>query len=100
MSRSYKKKPYATDNSKSKEKKRVANSHVRSAVKGNEEYLPQNSDYKKIHESWNIHDYEFFRTKEQALEWYNKYKDEPNVKKLYPNEKAVVRWWYKCYRNK
>ena len=100
MSRSYKKQPYITDSSGSKERKKVANSHVRSTVRELDEYLPQGSDYKKIHEPWDIHDYKFTMTKREMIQWWEKYKDTPYVKKKYPTMRHIIRQWYKLYRNK
>lgn len=100
MSRSYKKNPWVTDNVHSKERKKVANNKVRTSVKHEEEMLPQGSTYKKIHESWEIHDYAFRQTKRAALQWWYKHNTEPYVIKKYPNEKAVLREWYKYHRNK
>ena len=63
MSRSYKKNPYCTDGSPhtTKESKKFANKKVR-----NYEDIPNGSAYKKVSESWDIHDYVSNRTWEEA----------------------------------
>lgn len=98
MSRSYKKNPYFTDGSPgtTKEKKKFANKKVRNY---DLEGLPQHGGYKKVSESWDIHDYTGRWTWQEAkAEWEreeNKY-----LKKSYPTLKAYYRYWLKCCKSK
>ena len=67
MSRSYKKNPYCTDASPgtTKEKKKFANKKVR-----NTKNIPKHGGYKKISESYDIHDQIHRWTWEVAkIEW-------------------------------
>jgi len=67
MSRSYKRNPVYTDRTHgAKYWKRVSNKKVR---KSNNVFLKGNK-YKKIYNSWNIHDYISRWSKEQALDYY------------------------------
>lgn len=99
MSRSYKKHPWAGDN-KGKWKKRIANSKVRSYLKNYENTL-KFSDFKKVHESWDICDYGWLYTWKQYWEhiirawnkWGYKYYS-------YPNKKEEYRKWYTTYKMK
>jgi hypothetical protein len=97
MSRSYKKSPCFTDGSPgvTKEKKRIANKKVR-----NTEDLPtRGKAYKKVSDSYDIHDYTGRWTWEEAKsEWereVNTY-----LKRKYPTLKAFYRYWLKCCKTK
>ena len=65
MSRSYKKNPVCTDGSPhtTKESKKFANKKVR-----RHEDIPNGSAYKKVSDSYDIHDYIFSRTWKEAKE--------------------------------
>ncbi len=96
MSRSYKKNPYVTDGSPgvTKERKKFANKKVR-----NTQELPNNSAYKKVAESYDIHDWVHRWTWEEAKrEW------ERNnfgwIQKRYPTLKDYYRYWLKCSKLK
>lgn len=99
MSRSWKKNAYAGDH-KGKGKKRVANSKVRMYLKNLDNIL-QNSDYKKIYETWDICDYGALYTWKQYWEhtlyswykWGHKYYP-------FPDEKEEYREWYTTYKMK
>lgn len=96
MSRSYKKSPVYTDGSPgtTKEKKKVANRKVRHT-----EDIPSGGAYKKIHESWDIHDYVNRWTWEEAkVEWENG-KNE-YLKKHYPTLESYYYYWLKCCKLK
>lgn len=96
MSRSYKKNPVYTDGRNGQKKaKRRANHIVRQA---NIEELPlKGNAYKKMSESWEIHDYISRWTWEEALDWYNKHPDQYSE---YPTEKEFYRYWYKISKMK
>ena len=97
MSRSHKKNPWYTDHhvKSSQENKKFANKKVR-----NTEEIPNGGSYKKVSESWDICDFKFFYTKEEAIEEYNKAKenDEEWVKKY--TLKEWLRHWRTIYYNK
>ena len=99
MSRSYKRTPWAGD-TKGKDKKRQANSKVRMFLK-NLDQIIQNSDYKKVYESWNICDYGW---KYDWKEYWEKillfYKEHPEYFKNPPNKEEEYRKWYKTYKMK
>lgn len=69
MSRSYKKEPVYTDYSRKTTKywKRQANHKVR-----RENNIPNGKAYRKVYNSWKIHDYVTRWTKTEAIAWYNK----------------------------
>ena len=95
MSRSYKKHPYCTDSSPktTKEKKKFANKKVR-----NYDDLPDGAAYKKISESWDIHDYSDRWTWEEAKRaWEDK---DSYYSKHYPTLKDFYRYWLKCAKTK
>ena len=102
MSRSYKKNPYVTDHSSgTKSMKRIANRRVRRSIK-NDEDMPARLQHKKMTESWDICDYRWRMTRQDAIEWYNdnsQYKSS-YFKKRYPTLEAWLKYWDKCYRRK
>ena len=93
MSRSRKKVPICKDHPTGKWGKRQANRAVRRR-KG--ESLNRKS-YKKVYDSWDIHDYIAFYPKEQAIkDWYIEEND-PNVigwrhKKYQTLERWLIAW--------
>lgn len=97
MSRSYKKSPYANDSHRksTKESKKFANKKVRNITN-----IPNGGAYKKIFESWDIRDYSFRQTWEEAKEYYEKNKDSYWMQKRYPTLKDWYRRWLKYYKNK
>ena len=99
MSRSYKRTPWSGD-VKGKDKKRQANSKVRMFLKDPENEI-QNSDFKKVSESWDICDYGWTTSWEEywenCLKRYEKY---PSLYKKPPNEKEEYRRWYKWFKMK
>lgn len=96
MSRSYKKSPVYTDSSPgtTKEKKKVANRKVRHA-----EDIPNGGAYKKVHESWDIHDYVNRWTWEEAKAFWESGENE-YLTQHYPTEKDFYRYWLKCCKSK
>ena len=107
MSRSYKKNPYVTDKSAgTKSMKRIANRTVRRRVKDDED-MPARLQHKKMTESWNICDYKWRMTREEAIQWYNEQlewqKNKGSLtyfKKRYTTLEAWLKYWEKCYVRK
>ena len=101
MSRSYKKNPYATDNGNSKNGKRIANRKFRRTLYN--ENTGGRLQHKKYTESWNICDYRWRMTREDAIHWYKnemEHKASSYFKKRYPTLEAWLKYWDKCYRRK
>ncbi len=85
MSRSRKKSTFVTDNHghnlRRKFMKRYYNKSLRNSLKNNDELLQGNS-YRKYSDSWNICDYRWYWSEENAIkEYYSKHGD----------------WFYKKY---
>ena len=106
MSRSYKKNPFVTDNGDTKQNKRLANRAVRRRLK-NEEDIPARLPHKKMTESYNICDYRWRMTREEAIQWYkDQYEWQKNkgtldyFLKRYPTLDAWLKYWDKCCRRK
>ena len=108
MSRSYKKNPYVTDNSNGRRKfsKRHANHRVRQRVSMDDE-LPARLQHKKMTCSWDICDYRWRMTRQEAIQWYKEelewQKNKGSLKyflKRYPTLEAWLKYWEKCYRRK
>lgn len=97
MSRSYKKNPYCTDGypKTTKEKKRCANKKVR-----NTSDLPQYGGYKKVFDSYDIHDWINYWPWEEAKRRWENSGDDDYIKKHYPTLKSYYRLWLKCYKSK
>ena len=71
MSRSYKKRPFVKDNEAgSKQAKRLANRNIRRKLKNPEFDAGNGNHYKKMTESWEIHDYVQYWPREQAIATY------------------------------
>lgn len=105
MSRSYKKHPWITDHhvKTSSEMKKFANKKVRHTKD-----LPNGKAFKKVFESYNLCDFKFFQTKEEAIAEYEEtlsdvkldedYREE--FLKEYPTLKAWLWGWKKDYLKK
>ncbi|NOU99444.1 hypothetical protein [Paenibacillus planticolens] len=94
MSRSYKKSPVCTDHSSPRT--RWAKRQAAKAVRRYDGIIENGRSYRKLFCSWDICDYRFYQTKEQAiLEW------ETNVRlqSRFSKEK-MLRSWAKFYRRK
>ena len=90
MSRSYKKHPRVKDPA-NKYEKRFANKKVRKTNN-----VPSGGGYRKIYCSWEISDYCWIWTKEQAIqEW-----EEGNVYSGFKTLKEYLNYWEKCTRRK
>ena len=102
MSRSYKKNPFVTDHKcgTTKDNKRIANRIVRRRVNCLDEDMPARLQHKKMTESWDICDYKWYSTKEEAIEWYLHNCDNDYIKKKYPTLKRYLNYWEKCCRRK
>ena len=105
MSRSYKKNPYVTDGygGDRKANKRIANRKVRRRVNTMDDDMPARLQHKKMTESWDICDYKWRMTREEAIHWFNeRMTDEATeyFKKRYPTLEAWLKYWEKCYRRK
>lgn len=103
MSRSYKKNPYCTDYNRgsTKQSKRRAN-HVLRRKLALEKDMPSRIQHKKYTESWNICDYKWRMTKEEAIEWYKYHSNDATeyFRKRYPTLEDWLSYWEKCYKRK
>ena len=92
MSRSYKKNPIYTDRPDgAKYWKRLANKKVR---KENIHFL-KGKKYKRLFNSWEIHDYIFYWDKKQALKDFKRYR---YLKEDYKNEEEFLNKHWKKYQ--
>lgn len=92
MSRSYKKFPVCKD-SANKFMKRYANKKVRHTLD-----IPNGGSYRKCFESWNISDWCWIWTKDQAIEDWERTKDKPWVHQETLEE--YLQYWEKCTKRK
>lgn len=104
MSRSYKKNPYVTDHKRrsTKQSKRIANRKVRRRL-GQDEDMPARLHHKKMTESWDICDYKWRMTKEDAIHWYKYHSDSEASDYFlehYPTLELWLKYWEKCYKRK
>ncbi|MEK4996875.1 MULTISPECIES: hypothetical protein [Paenibacillus] len=95
MSRSVKKQPVCSDQQKdgSSWAKKQANKAVRRYPRD----IPKGKWYQKLYNSWNICDYSFYQTKQQAIhEW------ETNnwIQMRFPSRQEAIQDWHKSYRRK
>ena len=100
MSRSYKHTDFVKDSNK-KFMKRFANKKVRHSKN-----VPNGGAYKKVFCSWEISDFKWRWTREEAIEeWYEHHRDPDNprnrwfVKKFETLEKYLI-YWEKCTKRK
>lgn len=92
MARSYKKSPCCTDRPNgAKYWKNLGNRKVRHL----DDLLPKGNKYKKVYNSWKIHDYVIYWDKKQALEYFrrNRY-----LKEDYKNEEEFLNRYWKKYQ--
>lgn len=108
MSRSYKKNPWVTDHkcNSTKVNKRIANRIFRRKLK-NCDVLPTLTHHKKITESWDICDYRWRMTKQEAIDWYNEqlewHKNHNSLSyflERYPTLESWLKEWEKSFRRK
>lgn len=103
MSRSFKKTPICKDGYGSKKlqrMKRLANKKVRHA-----EGVPNNFEFKKYFEAWEIHDYKFYMTESELREDWEKEEKSPNEHGTFMHDRfktyeKALHWFRKAYRNK
>jgi hypothetical protein len=98
MSRSYRKEPVVTDGKvkSTQESKKFANKKVR-----NREDIPtKGGGYKKVSESYDIHDFSTRWTWAEAKADYESDKGNSYLKKRYPTLKSYYRWWVTNYKYK
>ena len=103
MSRSYKKNPYVTDHKRrsTKQSKRLANRRVRRRL-CDEDTLGR-VQHKKYTESWDICDYKWRMSREEAIEWYESEgfgMASGYFKERYPTLELWLEYWEKCYKRK
>lgn len=102
MSRSYKKSPVVKDHNKGA--KKIANRRVRAKLKQNPDAIGQNGKYKKAYEQWNIHDWQFMQTEQEAIaQYYSFLNSEEPWKKEYVEKYTLETWlqeWKKSFRRK
>ena len=104
MSRSYKKNPYVTDHKRrsTKQSKRLANRRVRRRI-NNEDTLGR-IQHKKYTESWDICDYKWRMSKEEAIRIYERRTKDNSwtgyLLKNYPTLKDWLNYWEKCHKRK
>ena len=107
MSRSWKKKPFCKDKC-SRQDKRDAASRVRNIPIDSEDnavLVSAPANYKKInHDTWELHDYSFRWTLEDAIEDYYDHlngKWSKNFLKQYPTlEDYLIKCWARYYKRK
>lgn len=99
MSRSYKKHPFVTDCGQGRSyAKRTANKIFRRKI-ANEEDMSSKPKFKRYSCSWNICDYKWRMTKEEAIEWYETEASD-KMKKHFPTLELWLKYWAKCYVRK
>ena len=94
MSRSYKKHPICKDPA-NKFMKRYANKKVRRTAD-----IPSGKAYKKVFESYDISDYQWIWTRQEAIaEWKNASPDSWKKTRFETLEKYLI-YWEKCVKRK
>lgn len=98
MSRSYKKTPYITDGvaKHTSQRKKLANKKVRRNIK---KLFKKGKNYKKIYDSYDIHDWISRWTWEEAKKEYET-NPWPRWKEKYPTLKDFYNYWKKYYYRK
>jgi len=95
MSRSYKKHPWNADGNYAKSGKKFAQKKVRHL---DIDYLPpKGNTYKKVYEQYDIRDWVYRWTWEEALKWYRQH---PDQYKEYPTEKDFYHYWFRLMKAK
>ena len=96
MSRSYKKNPFTTDQRNKRIGKRFANKRVRKSA-FEDALQGKSADYKKLYEQYDICDYRWRWSKEDAIKDY--YENE-RLQQLYPTLELFLEYWAKCSKRK
>ena len=101
MSRSYKKQPVVNDHKRksTKQNKQIANRIVRRRNK-NLMSISSRAYYKRMTETWDITDYAWRWTKEQAIHEYTNNSLNKYIYKEYPTLEAWLDYWEKCCKRK
>lgn len=102
MSRSYKKNPVVTDGSanNTQHSKRLASRRLRRSLNGSDELL-QGSKYKRHTCSYDIHDWAFRESWEDAMKKYNDYYNRYDwFREGYPTLEEYYKNWKKYYLRK
>lgn len=94
MSRSYKKHPRVKD-AANKGMKKFANKKVRHTKN-----IPNGKAYKKVFESWEISDWNWIWTRQEAIDTYNQAPANSWIKKRYETLEQYLIYWEKCVRRK
>lgn len=98
MSRSFKKtyKTYpCVKDSASKSSKRLANKKVRHTKD-----ISNGGSYKKCYESYDISDYKWSWTRQEAIDEYNNMDEDAYLKKKYKTLEKYLIYWEKCVKRK
>ena len=101
MSRSYKKTPIVNDHKRkgTKARKQSANRKLRRMNK-NLDGAPSRSYHRKANESWDISDYAWYWTKEEARQRYLDGGYNSYIYIHYPTLEDWLDYWEKCARRK
>ena len=94
MSRSYKKFPIVKDPA-NKGMKRFANKKVRHTKN-----IPNGKAYKKVFESWEISDYCWIWTREEAINNYKQASENSWIRKHFKTLEDYLKYWEKCVKRK
>lgn len=102
MSRSYKHSPYVVDNHshniRRKFMKRYVNKSLRNKLNNSDELI-QGSEYKKHFDSWNICDYRWYWSENDAVnDYYDRIDDDRDrwFMKHYPTLESWIKYYRKC----
>ena len=100
MSRSVRRTPIRKDHNSGKWGKKQANKKVRRE----KDFFESGNNYKKIYNTWNIHDYVAYYTKEQAIkDWYEEEQIEGSSSWRHRKYGTLEKWliaWKKMMINK
>lgn len=101
MSRSYKKSPWVNDHKRrtTKENKQIANRRFR-RMAINDDRAPSRSFHKRYNESWDISDYCWRWTKEDAKQAYANGSLNNYIYNHYPTMQDWLNYWAKCCERK
>ena len=100
MSRSYRKNPILKDGgNSSKSKKRVANQTVRRQYLDTD-FPVKGNYYKKLFPQYDINDFIYYWSLEEAIVEYNSEEEEGWRHQKYPNLDAYLAHWYKLVLRK
>lgn len=100
MSRSFKKNPFVNDHKRkvTKHNKRMANRKIRRTMSF--DLLSDRAFYKKATESYDITDYCWIWTKQDAIDSFYESKRSTYLNDMYPTLESWLNYWEKCVRRK